>query len=116
MASGGYGLGTGVPLRDRIGLTQPASPATSPSDDVGAQAQPSTAATPGSPARHCWVALPIDGATARPGLLLAWRRTGDHWQGQVVYSAELRLGQWATVCEWLPAHLLTQTTGDGRQT
>ena len=29
------------------------------------------------PARHCWVAAPVDGVQPRPGLLLEWRRV-DH--------------------------------------
>ncbi|MFA6112271.1 MAG: hypothetical protein WDA75_26225 [Candidatus Latescibacterota bacterium] len=51
--------------------------------------------------------MPVDGAQPRPGLLLEWRRTGHLWEGRVVYAAQLRLGRWATVEEWLPAELLT---------
>lgn len=41
---------------------------------------------------------------------LGWRApdaAGDSWVGQVVYIAELRSGEWATVIEWLPADRLT---------
>jgi hypothetical protein len=41
-------------------------------------------------------------------LLLEWRRSEQSgWEGRVVYAAELRPGQWATVQEWVAADLLS---------
>ena len=91
MAGGGYGRGSGVPLRDRA-RGEAAAPTTSPID---------------CPARHCWVTVPVDGARPRPGLLLEWRKVEHRWEGRVVYAAELRPGRWAAVEEWLPAELLS---------
>ena len=91
--AGGMGRG-GVPLhaRARTGSEPPALP----SPD-----------TPG-PAKHCWVRAPVDAGAPRPGLLLEWRKDGDSgWEGRVVYAAELRPGQWATVQEWVAADLLS---------
>ena len=60
------------------------------------------------PARHCWVADAVDGfGIKRPGLLLEWRRTGDTWEGRVVYAAQLRPGRWVMVEEWAAEALLT---------
>jgi hypothetical protein len=61
-----------------------------------------------APARHCWVLDPADRhGVKRPGVLLEWRRSAaGEWEGRVVYSAQLREGQWAGVEEWLPAALL----------
>lgn len=60
------------------------------------------------PARHCWIRTPVDAGPPRPGLLLEWRKgDGGRWQGRVVYAAELRPGEWATVEEWLGAELLS---------
>jgi hypothetical protein len=61
------------------------------------------------PARHCWVADPADGsAQKRPGLLVEWRpANGTGWQGRVLYAAELRLGRWMTVEEWVDETLLS---------
>jgi len=101
MASGGYGRGSGIPLRDRVWVGGGA-PASSPA--VAALAAPS-AGDP--PARHCWVAVPVDGSRPRPGLLLEWRKVEHRWEGRVVYAAERRPGRWASVEEWLPAELLT---------
>ncbi len=103
MGRGGYGTGNGLPLseRRRVGdeTPQPVSGATEP------------------PARHCWVSLPVDGSSARPGLLLEWRQVDrGRWEGRVVYVAQLRPGQWAVVQEWVAAELLTadQLPGPGR--
>ncbi len=39
---------------------------------------------------------------------MEWRRgEGGRWQGRVVYTAELRPGEWATLEEWLGAELLS---------
>jgi hypothetical protein len=92
MAAGGYGRGSGVPLRDRV-RSGDDSPAPPPVVDC--------------PARHCWVAVPVDGSRPRPGLLLEWRKVEHRWEGRVVYAAELRPGRWAAVEEWLPAELLS---------
>ena len=103
MARGGYG-GQGLPLhaRTRAG-TEPGAPDLAPpetSSAEGFQVGP-------CPARHCWVAKPVDGGPARPGLLLEWRRRpGDDWEGRVIYPVELRRGSWATVEEWMPASAL----------
>jgi hypothetical protein len=67
--------------------------------------------------RHCWVAGAADDlGVKRPGLLVEWRRTDAGWQGRVVYAAELRVGEWSLVEEWLPSTLLSPalTTGDER--
>lgn len=62
---------------------------------------------PTCPARHCWVADPVDGAAEkRPGLLLEWRRAPQGWEGRVTYAAQPRPGSWALVEEWLPASAL----------
>ena|SRR5215213_4221037 len=99
MARGGYGSGAGIPLRDRVRAASSPTPEgydpPRPRDD--------------SPARHCWVAVPVDGSRPRPGLLLEWRKVErGRFEGLVVYAAELRPGRWSTVTEWVPAELLTQ--------
>jgi hypothetical protein len=99
-----------VPLRDRVrsDVTPPVPPAQAP--DASARRESSLAgdAPPGSPARHCWVTVPVDGPWPRPGLLLEWRQgERGRWEGRVVYSAQLRPGRWALVEEWVPAELLT---------
>jgi hypothetical protein len=60
------------------------------------------------PARHCWVADPVDRSGGkRPGLLIEWQRVeGGGWQGRVVYVAQLRTGRWALVEEWVDEALL----------
>lgn len=96
MAAGGYGRGTGIPLKDRVG--------------VGDHQESTAKSGPGAedqPGRHCWISLPVDGSQPRPGLLLEWRRAGHLWEGRVVYAAQLRPGKWATVEEWVSAELLT---------
>jgi len=98
--AGGYGQGSGVPLRDRIRAGQPATLA----PGVGAEAV--------CPGRHCWVSVPVDEGPPRPGLLLQWRRDLDvsgMWVGLVIYPAQLRPGEWAAVTEWLSADRLTAT-------
>ncbi len=97
MAGGGYGRGTGIPLKDRVRV------------DKGSEgsATPAIAAAPEHPGRHCWVSVPVDASQPRPGLLLEWRRAGHLWEGRVVYLAQLRPGRWAAVEEWIPAELLT---------
>lgn len=61
-----------------------------------------------NPGRHCWISLPVDGSTPRPGLLLEWRQVvRGRWEGRVVYVAQLRPGRWAVVEEWVAAELLT---------
>jgi len=95
MARGGYGSGAGIPLQDRVRAG-------------GAPAAPPAADAETGPARHCWVAVPVDGSRPRPGLLLEWRRV-EHgrFEGLVTYAAQLRPGRWSTVTEWVPAELLT---------
>jgi hypothetical protein len=90
MARGGYGHGSGVPLKDRA---------------RAAESSPVRTPTP-YPGRHCLVTVPVDGSQSRPGLLLEWRRTDGGWEGRVVYVAELRSGKFATVEEWLRSALL----------
>ncbi|MBA3781674.1 hypothetical protein [Nocardioides sp. InS609-2] len=94
MVRGGYGSGSGVPLRDRVrGSTPP---------------QPAAPAVDQHPARHCWISAPVDGTKSRPGLLIEWRRVDNgRWEGRVAYVAELRPGRWALVEEWVPAELLS---------
>ena len=89
------GLGRrGIPLHARSRAAAPALPDPVPPD-------------PG-PARHCWVKAPVDAGDPRPGLLLEWRRDDErHWEGRVVYAAQLRPGAWTTVEEWLAADLLS---------
>lgn len=87
----------GVPLHARARVDAAAPPA-----------PPASPAQPSGPARHCWVRTPVDAGAPRPGLLLEWRRDPrGWWEGRVVYAAELRPGQWATVEEWLAAELLS---------
>lgn len=96
MARGGYGSGSGIPLRDRVRAQPPA--ATAPPEDRDAGV---------CPARHCWVSVPVDGPHARPGLLLEWRQVErGRWEGRVVYAAQLRPERWSLVEEWVPAELL----------
>lgn len=109
MARGGYGAGTGVPLRDRAraGGTLP--------DQVGgptAEVAGPGGGDRGCPARHCWITVPPDATEARPALLLQWRK-GElgRFEGLVVYAAQLRPGRWATVTEWVPAELLAAADG-----
>ena len=61
-----------------------------------------------TPARHCWVVDPADrSGRLRPGLLVDWHHTdADEWVARVVYAAEMRRSEWATVEEWLPAALV----------
>lgn len=97
MARGGYGSGSGIPLRDRV-RAQDAVPV---ADAAGGEGS--------CPARHCWVSVPVDGSRPRPGLLLEWRRADrGRWEGRVAYAAQLRPGRWALVEEWVPAELLAQ--------
>lgn len=99
MARGGYGRGTGIPLRDRVRAGDAAP-------DAGSEGPPAY------PGRHCWISVPVDGIQPRPGLLMEWRRAErGRWEGRVVYVAELRPGAWATVEEWVPAELLTSAQG-----
>lgn len=59
--------------------------------------------------RHCWVLHSVDNhGIKRAGLLLEWRRSSldGSWEGRVVYVAELRANEWASVEEWIPAALL----------
>jgi len=97
MAAGGYWKGRGIPLRDRgrRGAGEPPAPPPAPIE-------------PPCPARHCWVSLPVDSNSPRPGLLLEWRKVElGRFEGLVIYPAQLRTGRWATVTEWVPAELLT---------
>lgn len=94
MARGGYGQGTGIPLGERVRRS---------AEPPGGTPTPAAEA----PARHCWIAGPVDGAGPRVGLLLEWRVTGDGYEGLVIYPSQLRPGRWATVMEWLPAPLLS---------
>jgi len=104
MAGGGYGRGTGVPLgeRRRAGDPRAKAPATPAEPDAPLNPE----AAPPCPARHVWVAAPVDGPVARAGLLLEWRMVGHRWEGRVVYAAQLRPGRWAIVEEWVAADLL----------
>lgn len=106
MARGGYGSGSGIPLRDRVRAGVPAAPAAP--DAAPGPAAPTRATAGRIPARHCWVTVPVDGPVARPGLLLEWRQVErGRWEGRVVYPAELRPQRWALVEEWVPAELLS---------
>jgi hypothetical protein len=102
MAQGGYGRGSGIPLRDRVRADASAGP-----DEPRA---PPEAPAPG---RHCWISVPVDGHQPRAGLLVEWRRaardTGVRggWEGRVYYTAELRPGRWSVVEEWVPEELLS---------
>jgi hypothetical protein len=43
----------------------------------------------------------------RPGLLVEWNQTDDDdWRGRVIYSAQMRPGEWTTLEEWLPVKSL----------
>jgi len=94
MARGGYGSG-GIPLQDRVrDGSAPAAPLPPNSDEC--------------PARHCWVAVPVDGSRPRPGLLLEWRKVErGRFEGLVTYAAQLRPGRWSTVTDWVAAELLS---------
>ena len=92
MARGGYGRGSGVPLRDRR-----RGYADEPPSEVSAEC----------PARHVWVLAALDGSERRAGLLLDWRRDEvEGWQGFVTYLVQFRPGRWSQVSEWLRADLL----------
>jgi hypothetical protein len=52
--------------------------------------------------RHCWVHDPPDGPGTWPGLLVEWRRSGEGWQGRVVYTVVGATGS-RLVEAWLPA-------------
>jgi hypothetical protein len=67
--------------------------------------RPTSASDDDCPARHCWAIEPADGSgIRRPGLLLEWRQTGDRlWLGRVIYAAQVRAGEWATLEHWMPA-------------
>jgi hypothetical protein len=52
--------------------------------------------------RHCWVHDPPDAPGTWPGLLVEWRRSGEGWQGRVVYTVVGTTGP-RLVEEWLPA-------------
>lgn len=54
------------------------------------------------PVRHCWVAISVGRV---PGLLLAWRKGADGWEGRVVRRARGEVG-WLIVEDWTPAALL----------
>jgi len=96
-----------VSLKDRVrtkpGETPDLPVAPSPPPAIGDEGS-----STGGPGKHCWVSLPVDATTARPGLLLEWRKgpRGRH-EGLTVYRAQLRPGGWATVTEWVPAEFLT---------
>lgn len=98
--AGGYGRGSGIPLRDRVRVDQPRD-----RTDTKKTQLP-------SPGRHCWITLPADAGEPRLGLLLRWEHRSAGWAGEVVYSAQLRPGEWATVTEWLASHLLTTSPPD----
>lgn len=72
-----YGRGAGIPLKDRVRVDQPSEPAQEPVSAAGAE----------HPGRHCWVSVPVDGSSPRPGLLLEWRRAGHLWEGRVVRNS-----------------------------
>ena len=109
--AGGYGTGSGVPLRDRVraGAAAPQARTGQPPQGETPAGRQSTDEGPGPhPGRHCWVSLPVDGRRPRPALLVEWRKVDrGRWEGRVVYVAELRAGRWALVEEWVPAELLT---------
>lgn len=93
--------------RDGLGRLGHGAPPVPPSS----YARPVAAPVPTSgrcPARHCWVAVGVDGHAVRwPGLLLEWRRDDIGWQGRVAYVAQLRPDTWVLVEEWLPGEQLT---------
>ena len=100
MAGGGYGRGSGLPLSERVRLDQPRPTPV-----------PIPPPLPSNPGRHCWINVPVDGGSRRPGLLVEWRKdAAGQWEGRVAYVAELRRGRWAVVDEWLPAAALTTTS------
>jgi hypothetical protein len=102
--AGGFG-GTGLPLGARNRARTAPAPPVAPGVERAAELTP-------CPVRHCFVSAPVDGGTGRPGLLLEWRKVeGGGWEGRVVYAAELRPGQWATVEEWVAAGLLRTAAG-----
>jgi len=69
---------------------------------------PPVPSEPPCPARHCWVSLPVDSNSPRPGLLLEWRKSEyGRFEGLVSYPALLRPGRWSIVIEWVSAELLT---------
>jgi hypothetical protein len=68
------------------------------------QVEDSGQTLPASPSgvKHCWV---IDHNGRLPGLLLEWRRIGDHYDGRVVRL--MHDGDaWIVVEEWLPQTML----------
>ena len=91
--AGGMGRG-GVPLHARARAGTGPPPGSEPRES--------------GPAKHCLIRTPVDAGPPRAGLLLEWRKDArGWWEGRVVYAAELRPGEWATVEEWLAADLLS---------
>jgi hypothetical protein len=89
------GGGAGLPMSERVRVTQARSVPEPPAPDC--------------PARHCWVGDAVDReGVKRPGLLLEWRQGRGGWEGRVVYVARLRADRWVAVEEWLPADRLTE--------
>lgn len=82
MAGGMSKRGSWGTLRDRINPPAPPEPL--------------------PPVRHCWVTT-SDGRV--PGLLLAWRKGTDGWEGRVVHPARGE-GGWLVLEDWTPAALL----------
>ena len=73
-------------------------PSVSPSVTASTHAPPDTAGSSTPPT--------IPG-NQRPGLLVEWHHTDeDEWLGRVIYSAQLRPGEWITLEEWLPTKSL----------
>jgi len=84
---GGYGTGEHGTLAHRVAGTAPPE---------------RRAATPPSPARHCFV----DG---EPSLLVEWRRAERGWEGRVLTLVWVDAVGWVTIERWLPAAEITPT-------
>ncbi|ABL79359.1 hypothetical protein Noca_4773 (plasmid) [Nocardioides sp. JS614] len=97
MAGGGYGRGSGIPLKDRVRVGGHQERAVQPSPSADPQAPPPSI-------KHCWV---TDRHGQLPALLIGWRQVEGSWSGRVVRAVRDPDGNWLVVEEWLPAELLT---------
>lgn len=88
--------GQDLPGDGAIGRRPPGSGSTVPRPGVDAT----------NPGRHVYVLDPHGRDEPSPGLLVAWRRTPEGWDGWVTYAHLAPAGRWVLLREWVPASLL----------